>query len=100
MKHTPTRRRFLMLLSSTLLGLGTGLAHAGDIPWSSLSADEKRTLSRAQDKWDQLPTERQQRLLDGARRWQNMSPDQREQARERWEHRRADQHERRRERRD
>lgn len=82
-----TRHISLLLFSLTLLGLGQTIAWAGDIPWSSLSADEQRTLSKARGNWEQLSTERQQRLLSGARRWQEMNPQQRDQARERWQHR-------------
>lgn len=88
------RRSFLIIMSAGLLSLGSGMAVAGDIPWSSLSTDEQQTLSRARDKWDQLSTERQQRLLDGAHRWQNMSPEQREQARDRWRQRRDERRQR------
>jgi len=90
-----TRRPLILILGLSLMGLGHAAAWAGDIPWSSLSADEQRTLSKARDNWDQLPTERQQRLLSGARRWQEMNPQQREQARDRWEQRREDRGDRR-----
>lgn len=82
------RRQALLTLAIALLGLGPATAWSGDIPWSSLSPDEQRILSRARDGWDRLPTERQRRLLDGAHRWQDMTPRQREQARERWQDRR------------
>jgi len=90
-----TRRPIILILGLSLLGLGHAAAWAGDIPWSSLSADEQRTLSKARNNWDQLPTERQQRLLDGAHRWQEMNPQQREQARDRWEQRREERGDRR-----
>jgi hypothetical protein len=83
------RRRFLAcLLGVALTGPLTTVAHAGDIPWSSLSPEEQRILGKARDRWDQMPTERQQRLLRGAHRWQDMSPEQRDAARERWKQRR------------
>ena len=83
----PITRNALALILG-LMTMGPVIAQAGDIPWSSLSADEQRILSRAHGNWDQLPTERQQRLLNGAHRWQEMNPQQREQARERWQERR------------
>lgn len=77
-----------LILCLSLLGLAPTAARAGDIPWSSLSADEQRVLSRARDGWEQMSTERQRRLINGAHRWQDMTPQQREQARERWQERR------------
>jgi hypothetical protein len=57
---------------------------ATPVPWSSLSPDQQRLLSRLSGQWDQLPPQRQQALADGGQRWLNMSPDQRTQARERF----------------
>lgn len=95
------RRYLLTMITAGLISLSAAsTAQAGDIPWSSLSAEEQRTLSRARDNWDQLPTGRQQRLLEGARRWQHMNPQQREQARDRWQERREDKRDRFRERQD
>ena len=59
-------------------------APAAPVPWSSLSPDQQRLLSRLSGQWDQLPPQRQQALADGGQRWLNMSPDQRSQARERF----------------
>jgi hypothetical protein len=82
-----TKRHLILLLGLVLLVPLAPAALAGDIPWSSLSPDQQRILSRARDRWDQMPTQRQQRLLRGAQRWQAMSPEQREHARERWRER-------------
>ena len=90
-----TRRTLILILGLGMISLLPVVARAGDIPWSSLSADEQRTLSKARKGWDQLPTERQQRLLSGARRWQEMNPQQREQARDNWKQRRQDSNNRR-----
>jgi len=54
------------------------------VPWSSLSPDQQRLLSRMSGQWDQLPPQRQQALADGGQRWLNMSTNQRAQARERF----------------
>ncbi len=54
------------------------------VPWSSLSSDQQRLLSRLSGQWDQLPPQRQQALASGSQRWLGMTPDQRGQARERF----------------
>ena len=57
---------------------------AADVPWSSLSQDQQRLLSRLSGQWEQLPPQRQQALASGSQRWLGMSPDQRTQARQRF----------------
>ncbi|HTV78575.1 MAG TPA: DUF3106 domain-containing protein [Steroidobacteraceae bacterium] len=57
---------------------------AGGVPWSSLSPDQQRLLSRLSGQWDQLPAQRQQSLASGSQRWLGMSPEQRTQARQRF----------------
>ena len=54
------------------------------LPWSSLSPDQQRLLSRMSGQWDQLPPQRQQALASGSQRWLGMTPDQRSQARQRF----------------
>jgi Protein of unknown function (DUF3106) len=54
------------------------------VPWSSLSGDQQRLLSRLSGQWDQLPAQRQQALASGSQRWLGMSSDQRTQARQRF----------------
>jgi Protein of unknown function (DUF3106) len=54
------------------------------VPWSSLSPDQQRLLSRMSGQWDQLPAQRQQALASGSQRWLGMSPEQRQQARQRF----------------
>jgi hypothetical protein len=54
------------------------------LPWSSLSPDQQRLLSRMSGQWDQLPPQRQQALASGSQRWLGMTPDQRDQARQRF----------------
>lgn len=56
----------------------------GGVPWSSLSQDQQRLLSRMSGQWDQLPPQRQQALASGSQRWLGMSPDQRTEARQRF----------------
>ncbi len=59
-------------------------APVAGVPWSSLSQDQQRLLSRLSGQWDQLPPQRQQALATGGQRWLNMSQDQRTQARQRF----------------
>jgi hypothetical protein len=54
------------------------------VPWTSLSQDQQRLLSRLSGQWDQLTPQRQQALASGSQRWLGMSPDQRTQARQRF----------------
>jgi hypothetical protein len=54
------------------------------VPWSSLSADQQRLLSRLSGQWEALPPQRQQALASGSQRWLGMSPDQRTQAKQRF----------------
>jgi hypothetical protein len=82
------RMRILIPFIALALLLGHAAAFAGDIPWSSLTPEEQRILHKARDNWERMPTERQHRLLQGAHRWREMSPRQREQATERWRERR------------
>jgi hypothetical protein len=79
-------------------------APASRVPWSSLSPDQQRLLSRyGANQWSNLPPEKQQALAHGSQRWLGMSdeqkglatqryerwhslpPDQREQLRQRWQ---------------
>jgi hypothetical protein len=57
---------------------------AAAVPWSSLSQDQQRLLSRLSGQWEQLPAQRQQALAGGSQRWLGMSQDQRTQARQRF----------------
>lgn len=59
-------------------------ASGGALPWSTLSPDQQRVLSRLSGQWDQLPPQRQQALASGSQRWLGMSQDQRTQARQRF----------------
>ncbi len=59
-------------------------ATGGALPWSALSQDQQRVLSRLSGQWDQLPAQRQQALANGSQRWLGMSQDQRTQARQRF----------------
>jgi len=54
------------------------------VPWSSLSQDQQRLLSRVSGQWGQLTPQRQQALANGSQRWLGMSQDQRTQARQRF----------------
>ncbi len=50
---------------------------AAPTPWSGLSPEEQKVLSRYSESWNSLPAEQQQRLLRGTRRWLAMTPEQR-----------------------
>ena len=57
---------------------------AGALPWSSLSPDQQRLLSRLSGQWEQLTPQRQRALASGSQRWLGMSQEQRTQARQRF----------------
>src|SRR6185312_9944958 len=60
-------------------------APPAQVPWSSLSPDQQKLLSRFGNEWSTLPPERQQALARGSQRWLGMSPDQRGLARQRFD---------------
>ncbi|MDY6984099.1 MAG: DUF3106 domain-containing protein, partial [Pseudomonadota bacterium] len=53
--------------------------------WSELSDDQRALLAPFEERWDGIPVERRQDILDGMRRWQAMTPEQQEQARRRFD---------------
>jgi hypothetical protein len=63
---------------------GASAPGAAAVPWTSLSEDQQRLLSRMSGQWDQLPPQRQQALANGSQRWLGMSQDQRTAARQRF----------------
>lgn len=96
------------LIAAALLACAAGLATAADpdrlktpqIPWTSLSPDERRVLGPVAPEWTRMPGYQQQRLKGAAsqypkmqpiqkerfdnriREWSQMTPDQRKAARE------------------
>ena len=46
------------------------------VPWSSLSPDQQKLLSRFGNQWNNFPPERQQALARGSHRWLGMSAEQ------------------------
>lgn len=54
------------------------LAERGDIPWQSLSREEREALKRHRNDWDRYDSDRQQRMRQGAQRYLDLPPDQRE----------------------
>ena len=54
---------------------------ADPIAWSDLGSNEQKVLAPFKDKWEGFSAERQQRLQQGAQRWQTMTPDQKTRAR-------------------
>lgn len=59
---------------------------ATGVPWSALSQEQRELLSKYEAGWDQMPLGRQRAMAAGARRWLNLSPERREEARRRMEH--------------
>jgi hypothetical protein len=53
------------------------LAERGDIPWESLSPEERDALQRYRGDWDRYSGERQQRMRQGAQRYLSLPPDKR-----------------------
>jgi hypothetical protein len=53
------------------------LAARGDIPWQSLSPEERRELQRHRGNWDGYSSERQQDMRRGAKRYLELPPDKR-----------------------
>lgn len=51
-------------------------------PWNELTTEQRQLLLKAQEeRWNTMPAERQQRMLEGIERWQKMSPQERERIR-------------------
>ena len=53
------------------------LAQAGNIPWQSLSPQEKRALQRFRNQWDTYSGRRQQEMRQGAQRYMELPPQKR-----------------------
>ena len=106
--------RILVLLAAALLsrpGLADidsyrlYLAERGDIPWQSLSPEERDALKRHRKNWNNYDTDRQQGMRQGAKRYldlpadrqrevekkrreyENLSPEERERLREEYRRR-------------
>jgi len=58
---------------------------ANGVPWSNLSAEQRKVLQRYEGRWDSLPPQRQQNLSRGSQRWLQMTPNQRKDARGRFD---------------
>jgi hypothetical protein len=56
-----------------------------NVPWTSLSTDQQKVLSRFEKEWEGLSPQRQQTLSRGSDRWLKMSPEQRKGARTRFQ---------------
>ena len=52
-------------------------------PFNELSPQQQQVLQPFAKDWDSLPREKQDRLRKGAERWLNMSPEQRDEAKQR-----------------
>ena len=88
---------FAVLLTAACLGptaLGARPAPAGaaaaaaDVPWASLSESDRAALIEpTRERWERATPEQRQRMLDRARFWASLSPEQKRLARagvERW----------------
>jgi hypothetical protein len=53
------------------------LAERGEIPWNSLSPEEREALERHRGEWDDYSTDRQERMRKGAKRYLSLPPDKR-----------------------
>ena len=53
------------------------LAAQGEIPWQSLSPEEKRALQRHRGQWDNYSGDRQEDMRRGAQRYLELPPDKR-----------------------
>ena len=73
------RPRTGFLLTALLCLLVTPQAFAAT-DWQSLSPQEQRILAPLQQEWAGLPEARRERFINGAQRWQQMTPEQRAQA--------------------
>ena len=73
--------RHHLLICLTCLVL-SGTAHAAT--WDDLSDQEKRILHQFEERWQNLPGERQDVLRKGASRWAKMSPDERQRTKQRF----------------
>ncbi|MGD2074718.1 MAG: DUF3106 domain-containing protein [Gammaproteobacteria bacterium] len=72
----------LLLLAASPAGAAVDpyrlyLAERGEIPWESLSREEREALQRHRGSWDNYSTERQQRMRQGAQRYLELPPDKR-----------------------
>ena len=67
--------RITSALLAVLLTIAQGAVaeSAAVISWAELDPVEQRILGKAQANWNEFSTERQQKLISGARRWQAMS---------------------------
>jgi Protein of unknown function (DUF3106) len=95
------RLRYIMLASLLLVAAPTfaqtsdpgdrrvlareSVSEADGVPWSSLSPEQRKILSKYEGRWDSLPAARQQSLSRGSDRWLKMSPDQKRDARNRFQ---------------
>ena len=74
------------LIATVLLVLAAGLAAAADpdrlktpqIPWTSLSSEERRVLEPVAPEWPRMPGYQQQRLKGAARQYPTLQPIQKE----------------------
>lgn len=86
-----------MLLLSFLVVLTAHAQQAEPVPYSQLSEQQREVFAMDQLSWDNLPANRQQNLLRGFARWQQMTPEQRQRAQtrhQRWKNLPPDQRKR------
>ncbi len=87
MSNTRNTRLTLIFIFSALLFSGAAsaainpgriyLAAQGQIPWQSLSNEEKAALRNYRGHWNEYGPDRQQRIREGAKRYQRLPPEKR-----------------------
>jgi len=78
MMKKPTCLLFLLLLLPSLVWAQESIA------WYQLSEQERRMLAPLQEDWGNMHPQRQQRFLNGARRWQSFDGEERAQVQRRF----------------
>ena len=92
LRRTMLACALLLAIALPTLALAQSAAPAAPAPptWQQLSAAERDTLiAPLRDRWNDADAAGRQRMLEHARRWQSMTPEQRREARKgmhRWEH--------------
>ncbi len=75
-----------LLLALLLVTVGSAVVAQDDaVPWNSLSAEEQQLLDPLQDRWADLPADRQNMFANGSRRFIKMDPEQRARAQDRFD---------------
>lgn len=86
MKTSAMARPWLGLWAAACLLASLGVGAEPGTPWHALTPEQRQLLQKAQEeRWNAMPAERQQRMLEGIERWQEMSPEERARIRQKRE---------------